>query len=91
MDSSVYHKRGGSKAPTLLELQTALANHLQNIGYSGKTEVQKQFESHGYTLIYTPLCMPQFQPIELVWVYVKRYVVSQFKLGRSMSELREHT
>ncbi|CAF4686985.1 unnamed protein product [Rotaria sp. Silwood2] len=91
MGSSTYNKRGGSKAPILLELQTALANHLQNIGYLGKTEVQKQFESRGYTLIYTPPCMPQFQPIELVWAYVKRYVPSQFKLGRSMSELRQHT
>ena len=91
MGGSTYNKRGGSKAPTLLELRTVLANHLQNIGYLDKTEVQKQFESYGYTLIYTPPCMPQFQPIELVWAYVKRYAASQFKLGRSMSELRKHT
>ncbi|CAF4828327.1 unnamed protein product [Rotaria sp. Silwood2] len=62
MGSSTYNKRGGSKAPILRELQTALANHLQNIGY-----------------------------LELVWAYVKRCVPSQFKLGRSMSELRQHT
>ncbi|CAF1390995.1 unnamed protein product [Rotaria sordida] len=91
MDSSTYNKRGGSKAPTLVELQTALSNHLQNIGYVGKTEVQKLFESYGYTLIYTPPCMPQFQPIELIWTYVKRYVASQFKFGRSISELKQHT
>jgi hypothetical protein len=36
MDSSTYNKRSVSKAPTLLELQTALANRLQNIGYLGK-------------------------------------------------------
>ncbi|CAF1476181.1 unnamed protein product [Rotaria sp. Silwood1] len=91
MDSSTFNKHGGSRAPTLLELQTALTSHLQNIGYLGKTEVQKQFEYHGYTLIYTPPCMPQFQPIELVWAYVKRYVASQFKLGCSMSELKQLT
>jgi hypothetical protein len=35
--------------------------------------------------------MLRFQPIELVCAYVKRYVASQFKLGLSMSELRQHT
>ncbi|CAF3913662.1 unnamed protein product, partial [Rotaria sp. Silwood1] len=33
MDSSTFNKHGGSRAPTLLELQTALTSHLQNIGY----------------------------------------------------------
>ncbi|CAF1573731.1 unnamed protein product, partial [Didymodactylos carnosus] len=38
MDSSTYNKRGGSKAPTLSELRTALANHSQNIGYIVSTD-----------------------------------------------------
>ena len=86
-----YYQRGGRYAPTLDELKSELTKYLNDHPGINRTEVAKLFEANGHQLIYTPPYLPGVQPIERLWAYVKNYVASQYKSGRTMQQLLEQT
>ena len=44
-------------------------------------------KQNGYDLIYTPPYLPNVQPIELIWSYVKRQVAREYVHNRTSSQL----
>lgn len=82
--------RGGKNSPTVSELKTELKKHLSIHTEYQKSRLKSLFEEKGYELIFTPPYTPCLQPIEMVWAYIKNRVASKFKLGRTISETREH-
>lgn len=49
--------------------------------------LKKKFDEHGYELIYTPPYLPDVQPIEKAWAFVKNHVAVRYKNRRTMDEL----
>ncbi|CAF1173410.1 unnamed protein product [Rotaria sordida] len=76
MDSSTYNKRGGSKAPISLELQTVLANHLQNIGFYGDGD-----KHIGVTSDFT------LNIVEYVYDVINRYIKEDVQLHDTIDKL----
>jgi hypothetical protein len=85
------YSRGGPYAPTVAEMQVSLTAHLNAHPEVNRTEVYKLFAQHHHELLYTPPYQPAVQPIERLWGYVKNYVASQYKSGRTMRELLAQT
>jgi transposase len=90
-NQSSFYQRGGRFAPTLEELKAELSNYLTAHPHINRTEVSKLFAETGHQLLYTPPYLPGVQPIERLWAYVKNFVASQYKAGRTMSQLLEQT
>ena len=86
-----FHSRGGPHAPTLDELQQSLQAHLTAHPELNRTEVSKLLSDHKHELLYTPPYLPGVQPIERMWAYVKNYVASRYKTGRTMRQLLAQT
>jgi hypothetical protein len=86
-----FHSRGGPHAPTVAEMQLSLRAHLNAHPEVNRTEVYKLFAQHHHELLYTPPYQPGVQPIERLWGYVKNYVASQYKSGRTVRELIAQT
>jgi transposase len=86
-DAASFARHGGRHAPTLAELKAELMMYLAAHPGMNRTEVAKLFAAHRHELIYTPPYQPGVQPIERLWAYVKNHVASQYKRGRTVSEL----
>ena len=52
-----------------------------------KTELQKELAKHGHLLIFTPPYCPEFQPIELLWGFVKGTAAALWKPKRTVPDL----
>jgi len=86
-----FYQHGGRWAPTLEELKGELTKYLKDHPAVNRTEVAKLFDANDHQLIYTPPYLPGVQPIERLWAYVKNYVASQYKSGRTIRTLLEQT
>ena len=81
-------KRGGkrTKLPDNNELRAELQKFLDKHPEYQTGQLALLFESLGYELIFTPPYTPQLQPIEMIWSFVKAYVASNYKVGRTLQE-----
>lgn len=78
-------------APSLKELQGAVKAHLLQHPELNKTKIDKLLEPRGHSIVWTPPFVPEVQPIELVWAYVKGLVARQYTFGRSLETTRQQT
>jgi transposase len=89
---STWHLHARNKsAPTVKELQHAVKEYLKQHPDINKTKIDKLLQPHGHFIVWTPPFVSIFQPIELVWAYVKRLVASQYTLNRSILVTRTQT
>jgi len=86
-NQNTYDIRGGNSAPTVEEMKVKLKNYLLTNPQHQTTEVQKVMKQSGYDLIYTPPYLPNVQPIELIWSYVKRQVARNYVHNRTPTQL----
>ena len=85
---NTYDSRGSDIiTPTVEELKKELKNYLLIHPEVQITEVQKVMKEHDYELIYTPPYLPNVQPIELIWSYVKHQVARAYTHNRSTHKL----
>ena len=78
------------RGPTLDEMKATLKSHLQASHPEWlKSDVQREFDSRGWTLIFTPPYCPKFQPIELFWQHGKGFVAREYQPSRSMKIIKE--
>jgi transposase len=89
--TSFFRPRSKKYAPTADELRHELKQYLKAHPDKNPTQMQKLFHKHNYILIYTPPYTPAVQPIEMVWSNVKGYIGRQYKIGRTMNELKQQT
>jgi transposase len=78
-------------APTVKELQKAVNTYLQQHPGINKTKIDKLLEPLGHSIVWTPPFVPEVQPIELIWAYVKQVVASQYSLNRTIATTRQQT
>jgi transposase len=78
-------------APSVKELQAAVKAHLQQHPGINQTKIDKLLQPLGHSLVWNPPFVPEVQPIELIWAYVKGLVASQYTLKRSLDTTRQHT
>ncbi|CAF1280510.1 unnamed protein product [Rotaria sordida] len=91
----------GPSGPYKEELRVFIESWIRQYPDLQKTLLEKLFEQKSFAakasvsdfhyFILTPPYNPQFQPIELVWSYVKRYVAKQFTSSRTVQQLIEQT
>lgn len=89
--SNTFNKRGGLNAPTLAELKEILSEYLTQHPEVNRTAVRKLFDAEGHELLYTPPYLPRVQPIERVWAYIKHRLAVKYKVGRTMTQLKNQT
>ncbi len=77
-----------SKEEMAEQLQRVLDERKEN--YDEKSIVEEDFEKRGWQVIWTPPSHPVFQPIELVWAYIKNYVKRKYHTKRNDRELLQH-
>jgi hypothetical protein len=77
--------------PSREELQAAVKSHLKVHPEINKTRIDKLLQPLGHSIVWTPPFVPEGQPIELVWAYVKGLVASQYTLRRSIDVTRQQT
>jgi len=87
--SHTWYHNGKKKSPTLDELKNKLKEQLKLRPELHPSLVRKLFSQLDYKLIYTPPYLPEVQPIERAWAYVKNHVASRFENGRKMDELKQ--
>ena len=87
--SHTWYHNGKKRSPTLDEIKSKLKEQLKLRPELHPSLVRKLFTQQDYKLIYTPPYLPEVQPIERAWAYVKNYVASQFQNGRKMYELKQ--
>jgi transposase len=85
--SHTWYNNGSSLSPSKDELKDKLNECLKANPNLNPSMTRKAFNEEEYQLIYTPPYLPDVQPIERAWAYVKNYVASQFKNRRSIQEL----
>jgi len=78
-------------APSLKQLQFAVKSHLQQHPTINRTKIDKLLQPLGHSIVWTPPFVPEVQPIELVWAYVKTAVAQQYTLRRSINTTRQQT
>ena len=78
-------------APTRKELQAAVKAHLKQHPGINKTKIDKLLQPLGHSIVWTPPFVPEVQPIELIWAYVKGLVASQYTLKRTLDQTRQQT
>jgi len=78
-------------APSLKQLQTAVKSHLKQHPGINRTKVDKLLQPLGHSIVWTPPFVPDVQPIELIWAYVKMLVASQYTLRRTIETTRCQT
>ena len=78
-------------APTVKELQKAVKAYLQQHPGINKTKIDKLLQPLGHSIVWTPPFVPEVQPIELIWAYVKQLVASQYYLNRTIEATRKQT
>ncbi len=78
-------------APTVKELRAAVKAHLKQHPQLNQTKIDKMLRPLGHSIIWTPPFVPEVQPIELIWAYVKGLVASQYTLHRSIETTRQQT
>ena len=88
-----FNQRASKKtiAPTVKELQQAVKAYLQQHPGINKTKIDKLLEPLGHSIVWTPPFVPEVQPIELTWAYVKQLVASQYYLNRTIEATRKQT
>ena len=87
-----WHLHARNKAaPSVKELQAAVKAHLKQHPEINKMKIDKLLEPLGHSIVWTPPFVPEVQPIELVWAYVKGMVASQYTLNRTLDQTREQT
>jgi transposase len=79
------------QAPLLEDLQAAVKSHLQQHPGINKTKLDKLLQPLGHSIVWTPPFVPEVQPIELVWAYVKTLVAQQYTLRRTVDTTRSQT
>jgi len=82
-----WKANGSLNSPSCEESRAKLKECLKADPNLNPSKVRKVFNRHKYQLIYTPPYLPDVQPIERAWAYVKNYVASRFTRGRTMQEL----
>jgi hypothetical protein len=89
---STWNQRAGNKSsPSLKELQQAVKSHLKQHPGINKTKIDKLLQPHGHSIVWTPPFVPEVQPIELIWAYVKQLVAAQYTLNRNIATTRQQT
>jgi len=78
-------------APTLREMQQAVRLHLHANPHINQTEIDKLLQPLAYSIVWTPPFVPEVQPIELIWAYVKGVVASRYTLNRTVDQARQQT
>ncbi len=78
------------RAPLLEDLQAAVKSHLQQHPAINKTKIDKLLQPLGHSIVWTPPFVPEVQPIELIWAYVKTLVAQQYTL-RNIDVTRSQT
>ena len=78
-------------APTRKELQAAVKAHLKQHPGINRTKIDKLLQPLGHSIVWTPPFVPEVQPIELIWSYVKRLVATQYTLKRTLDQTRQQT
>lgn len=88
-----FHRRASKNnaAPTVKELQKAVKAYLQQHPGINKTKIDKLLQPLGHSIVWTPPFVPEVQPIELIWAYVKQLVASQYSLNRTIEVTRKQT
>jgi hypothetical protein len=76
--------RGKAGGPTVVQLKTAVKEHLKAHPEINITVPQQLMSDAGYELIYTPPYVSELQPIELIWAYTKGLVARQSTRTRSV-------
>ncbi len=74
-----------SKEEMAEQLQRVLEERKEN--YDEKSIVEEEFEKRGWQVLWTPPSHPVFQPIELLWAYIKHYVRRKYHTKRNEREL----
>jgi hypothetical protein len=87
--SHTWYQPGKKQSPTLDELRDKLKEQLKLHPELNTSLLRSLLDKHKHQLIYTPPYLPDVQPIERAWAYIKAYVASQFKNGRNMDELTQ--
>lgn len=85
--SHTWYDKSRTKSPTLEELREKLTQQLKLRPELNPSLLRKLMTDHGHELLYTPPYLPEVQPIERAWAYIKNYVASVYKNGRTMDEL----
>jgi hypothetical protein len=63
--------------PTLVQLKTAVKQHLTAHPEINTTVPQQLMSDEGYELLYTPPYVSDLQPIEMIWAFTKSLVARQ--------------
>jgi hypothetical protein len=75
--------RGKAGGPTLVQLKTAVKQHLAAHPEINTTVPQQLMSDAGYELLYTPPYVSDLQPIEMIWAFTKALVARQSTRTRS--------
>jgi transposase len=77
--ASKFSANAGKAAggPTLMQLKTAVKQHLAAHPEINTTVPQQLMSDEGYELLYTPPYVSDLQPIEMIWAFTKALVVRQ--------------
>jgi len=86
-ESYTWVHNGTTLSPSCEELRTKLKECLKADPTLNPSMVRSVFMEHEHQLIFTPPYLPDVQPIERAWAYVKNYVARQFRVGRTMPQL----
>ena len=75
--------RGKAGGPTLVQLKTAVKQHLAAHPEINTTVPQQLMSDEGYELLYTPPYVSDLQPIEMIWAFTKALVARQSTRSRT--------
>lgn len=74
------------KGPSTEELRQAVFDTMEDINPDLlRTWIEARFEEEGWTIIFTPPYLCNFQPIELFWAYIKNSIGRRYFKGRDMA------
>ena len=74
------------RGPSVEELQQTVYDIMEDYEpHLLRTWVETRFEAEGWTIIFNPPYLCNFQPIELLWAYVKNSIGQRYFKGRDMA------
>ena len=83
--------RGKAGGPTLVQLKTAVKQHLAAHPGINTTVPQQLMADKHYELLYTPPYVSDLQPIEMIWAFTKSLVARQSHRRRTAHECAVQT
>jgi hypothetical protein len=75
--------RGNAGGPTLIQLKSAVKQHLKEHPEINTTVPQQLMADKNYELLYTPPYVSDLQPIEMIWAFTKALVARQSHRSRT--------